>query len=61
MDLLTRFPWGPLVFSTVLGSVAGIAILAFGVPPKVFALVAWGTIALYAALSSWAERRLGRR
>jgi hypothetical protein len=59
--LLMRFPWGPLAFSTTVSIATGVAILGFGMAPKMLVPIAWGTTATYAAFSSWAYRRLGRR
>lgn len=61
MDRLTRFPWGTLGLSTALTGAAVVAIVAFGAPPWILLLVAWGGAVLYAATSSWVDRRLGRR
>jgi hypothetical protein len=61
MEWLIRFPWGPLIFSTVISVTACIAILGFGLAPKMQVPIAWGTCAGCTALSSWVERRLGRR
>jgi hypothetical protein len=61
VERMTRFPWGALAFSATISTATGVAILAFGMPPKMLVPVAWGTAAIYAALSSWAYRRLGRR
>jgi len=40
---------------------ACIAILGFGLAPKMLVPIAWTTFASYTALSTWVERRLGRR
>ena len=61
MTHLTRFPWGPLAFSSAISIATGVAILALGMPPKLLVPIAWATFAGYAALSGWVERRLGRR
>jgi len=50
-----------LVFSATISVLTGVAILGFGLPPKMLVPIAWGTAAVYAALNSWAYRRLGRR
>jgi hypothetical protein len=48
------------VASITLATATGIAILGFGAPPVVLALVAWGSTALFAPLYSWSSRRVGR-
>jgi hypothetical protein len=61
MARLIQFPWGTLAISTAVSIATGVAILAFGMPPKMLVPIAWGSTAIYAALGSWAYRRLGRR
>lgn len=47
-------------FSVAVAIATGIAILGFGAPPVVLALVAWGGAALLAPLYAWSSRRVGR-
>jgi len=61
VEQLIRFPWAPLIFSTIVSAATGIAILGFGMAPKMLVPIAWGTAMFYSAFSSWAYRRLGRR
>jgi hypothetical protein len=61
VERLIELPWGPLIFSTAISVATCVAILAFGMPPKMLVPIAWGTAVTYSALSSWAYRRLGRR
>jgi hypothetical protein len=61
VEWMIRLPWGPLIFSTVISAAACVAILGFGMAPKMLVPIAWGTAISYSAFSSWAHRRLGRR
>jgi hypothetical protein len=61
IERLFRFPWGPLAMSTVVAAATCVAVLAFGMAPKMLVPIAWGTVALYAPLQSWVDRRIGRR
>ena len=61
MDWMTRLPWGPLFFSSVTSSAACVAILGFGMAPKMLVPISWGTAVAYSALSTWAEQRFRRR
>jgi hypothetical protein len=58
---LFSFPWGTLATSTSVAVVTGIAIIDFGAPPVVLVTVTWGSMAIYGALSSSLDQRLGRR
>lgn len=61
MERLTRFPWGTLSLSATLTGAAAVAIFAFGAPAWILLPVAWGGAVLYGAMTSWVDRRLGRR
>lgn len=61
MARLFQIPWGPLAMSSVIAAATCIAVLAFGMAPKMLVPIAWGTVAVYAPLSIWVDRRLGRR
>lgn len=61
MERLFRFPWGPLAMSSVVAAATCVAVLAFGMAPKMLVPIAWGTVALYAPLSIWVDRHAGRR
>lgn len=61
MERLFRFPWGPLAVSSVISAATLIAVGAFGMAPKLLVPIAWGTVAIYAPLNIWVDRRVGRR
>ena len=61
MEWMTRFPWGPLLFSTIISTIACVAILGFGLAPKMLVPITWGTAIAYSALDTWAQRRFRQR
>jgi hypothetical protein len=61
VDWMTRLPWGPVLFSSVISVIACTAILGFGMAPKMLVPIAWGTAIAYSALDTWAQRRFPQR
>jgi hypothetical protein len=47
--------------SSVVAAATCVAVLAFGMAPKMLVPIAWGTVAIYAPLSIWVDRHVGRR
>ncbi len=56
-----KFPRGAIALSTLVSTMAAIAIIAFDAPPAIFILANWATATAYIELSSRMNRRLGRR
>lgn len=61
MAKLLKFPWGLSLFSGVVATAAGAAIICLDAPAATLIFAGWATVIAYESLSSWVDRRLGRR
>jgi uncharacterized membrane protein len=61
MAKLLKFPWGLSLLSGVVATVAGAAIVFLDAPAATLIFAGWATVIAYEPLSSWVDRRLGRR
>jgi hypothetical protein len=64
MDLIARLfqiPWGPFIMSSVIATATCVAVIVFGMAPKMLVPITYGTVAIYAPLSIWVDRRTGRK
>jgi len=61
MARLLKFPWGLSLFSGVVATIAGAAIVWLDAPAATLIFVSWAIVVAYDPLNSWVNRRVGRR
>lgn len=61
MAQFLKFTWSLSVFSAVIATIAGAAIIWLHAPAATLIFAGWATVVVYESLTSWVNRRIDRR